>query len=343
MQETGPTSGAPWWRLPILAFTLLTVSCGGLNGSTPLMMAAQNGEVLVVQALLDRSVDLDSTNNSGWTALMFAAREGHASVVDQLLDAGAAPNLESQRITGNTMAPYPQTTALREALDSGHLDIARSLLERGANVDATAFAIAGGIDDWSLLEEMMERGGDPNEPSPIGYFPSPLCVASNKGNIAGVKWLIGKGADADGPRDLAVPDAVRELISSRCHPILGAIHHSHRDVLEVLLRHGADPNIVAVPDQRTPLLHYVVRHTQWDRYDENLEILRLLLSHDADPNYRAARKYPFNSRTPAEFVRDYRDSLKAKEGHAASIRKLNEIVKWLRQAGSASSANQTNG
>ena len=65
-----------------------------LNGATAIHRAAQAGCLQVVHALLERSANVNTVNQSGWTPLMYSAQMGHLSVVQALLGAGADVNAE---------------------------------------------------------------------------------------------------------------------------------------------------------------------------------------------------------------------------------------------------------
>jgi ankyrin repeat protein len=63
------------------------------RGCTPLMRAAESGNIDEVRALLKAGADVNAAWPAwGHTALMFAAGEGHLEVVKALLAAGADPN-----------------------------------------------------------------------------------------------------------------------------------------------------------------------------------------------------------------------------------------------------------
>lgn len=62
------------------------------RGQTPLMMAAQNGHLEVVQLLVESGASLTEDDDSGWTALDYAEQYERESVVDYLRSA---------------MVPYP--------------------------------------------------------------------------------------------------------------------------------------------------------------------------------------------------------------------------------------------
>ena len=75
-------------------------SADGNDGWTPLMFAAHlgyNGNVDIIQFLLDRGANVNSHNNYGWTPLMIAANNDHSHVdiVQFLLDSGANVDMKS--------------------------------------------------------------------------------------------------------------------------------------------------------------------------------------------------------------------------------------------------------
>lgn len=56
---------------------------------TALHLAAGNGQLVMVQHILQAGADIHAVNSHGRTALMLAAEAGHADVVEELTDAGA--------------------------------------------------------------------------------------------------------------------------------------------------------------------------------------------------------------------------------------------------------------
>ena len=70
---------------------------------------------------------------SGFTPLFFAAREGRIDVVRALLKAKVDPNeiVETEKKGGR--APVNGTSALMMAVENAHYELARVLLEAGAN------------------------------------------------------------------------------------------------------------------------------------------------------------------------------------------------------------------
>ena len=58
------------------------------DGWTTVHTAAQYGNILVMDRLIELGVDLKEKSNDSWTSLHLAARKGHVAVVNRLHDLG---------------------------------------------------------------------------------------------------------------------------------------------------------------------------------------------------------------------------------------------------------------
>ena len=65
---------------------------------TPLMIAADEGDLTKVKKLLGKGADVNGRNGDGNTALMYAAYGNHAPIVELLLDHQA--DVESENFAG---------------------------------------------------------------------------------------------------------------------------------------------------------------------------------------------------------------------------------------------------
>jgi hypothetical protein len=93
--------------------------------TSPLHVAAQNGDTQQISRLLDEGAGINEKFEAdGLTALAVAVREGQTDAVQTLLDRGADPNVGSFGLTPLDMA-----------IDYNRPDIARLLLEHGATVN----------------------------------------------------------------------------------------------------------------------------------------------------------------------------------------------------------------
>jgi cephalosporin hydroxylase len=90
------------------------------QNESELIGAVENRQPDTVKELLDRGVDLESTNQDGATALIVAAFEGYTEVVQSLVNAGA--DIDARNNQG--------LTPLMAAVTRGHSDIVQVLLTR---------------------------------------------------------------------------------------------------------------------------------------------------------------------------------------------------------------------
>jgi ankyrin repeat protein len=95
------------------------------GGFTPLLFAAQQGELKSAELLLAVGADVNDVDASGSSVLVVAAHSGHGALGRLLLDRGADPNAAG--------AGY---TALHAAVLRGDADLVRALLAKGADPNA---------------------------------------------------------------------------------------------------------------------------------------------------------------------------------------------------------------
>lgn len=105
---------------------------------TPLMVAAAEGDLSAVNALISAGAKVNARDNRGATALMYAVQNGHRLVTRALLQAGADPRLSS----------HSQLTAFDIAQKNGFKDLLELL---------RAVALA-------LEAQESSRGGNPAAP-----------------------------------------------------------------------------------------------------------------------------------------------------------------------------------
>ncbi len=67
------------------------------NGWNPLLYAASNGHLGVMQLLLNGGAEINSTSDNGTTAIMMAARGNHYDAVSLLVNNGADPRIKNEQ------------------------------------------------------------------------------------------------------------------------------------------------------------------------------------------------------------------------------------------------------
>ena len=136
-----------------------TSAMGG-GWATPLFLAAKQGHVKAVAALLARGANPNATAMESWTPLHIAAAKGHTAVVTELLKHGAKANALTDRgetalqwaaANGNTaivkdlvqigkadlrVLNMEGKTPLHLAAEGAHLETVKYLLSAGAPVNA---------------------------------------------------------------------------------------------------------------------------------------------------------------------------------------------------------------
>ncbi|XP_028997644.1 kinase D-interacting substrate of 220 kDa B isoform X3 [Betta splendens] len=162
------------------------------NGQTPLMLAAEQGSLDIVQELIRRGANVNLDDVDCWSALISAAKEGHLEVVKELLE-------NSAYIEHRDMGGW---TALTWACYKGRVEVATVLLEHGANPNTTGqqFSVypiiwAAGRGHSEIVKLLLQNGAKVNCSDKYGT--TPLIWAARKGHFDCVMHLLENGADVD--------------------------------------------------------------------------------------------------------------------------------------------------
>lgn len=250
-------------------------------GTTPLFQATAGGYADVLKILLAHGADPDKANHAGETPLMYAAYFGRSEIAGMLLDAGAdpdaraeGPDLDGSAVSpalGNQLKKDLRSPPLLGAAQAGRLDIARLLLDHGADIE-----IRSGDGSTALIEAALSGHGDVvvllltwdadvDAKTPTGA--QAIHAAANaKTDAATIRALLKAGADpqAVGPQGLTplqlasltgATDVVATLVEADVSlgptdyrsPVVMAADNGNPGVLRVLLEAGAE-----IPDLPSP-------------------------------------------------------------------------------------------
>uniref|UniRef100_A0A3P9IJF0 E3 ubiquitin-protein ligase MIB2 n=2 Tax=Oryzias latipes TaxID=8090 RepID=A0A3P9IJF0_ORYLA len=230
------------------------------QGKTALQVAAHQGHMEVVKALLQANCSVEVKDEDGDTALHYAAFGNQAEIARLLLSKGANVNL-----LNNSMC-----TALHIAVNKGFTDVVRVLTEHSADVNLqdsygdTPLHDAIAKDFRSIIEMLVVVPSiDFTQQNHRGF--NLLHHAALKGNKLATEKILARA---------------RQLVDVKKDDGFSALHlaalNNHRDVAEVLVKEGrCDINVRNNRNQTALQLAVTQGHT---------ELVQLLVDEGADVN-----------------------------------------------------------
>jgi ankyrin repeat protein len=284
----------------------MTAAAPSRLGASAAIAAAKAGDVAALAACHSAGGALDAYDAEGWTALLWAAARGRAAAVAALLEAGADPARAHSRSgalpihmaghSGDTETArllldcVPEQidavwdlnghTILLQAVFYGHLELARLLVDHGAD---TAITTARGLGPIELAAQfqnaaMVEviRPHDRPAADKAAYYDRYLA------HIAPMV------PDGEKPAQ-ALADRLCKVLADGIGraAVDPAVVDTTLDEMRALLGEGADVNRLGGPLQQPPLVIAATGNNGFppDPYVRRLrtESARLLLSAGADP------------------------------------------------------------
>ena len=199
------------------------VNAAQLDGTTALHWAAHRDDLEMAKLLIEAGANVNVSNDYGITPLSLAGTNGSSRMVRGLLQAGADPNATRETgesvimtisRTGNleavkTLLAYepdlnqPENrrghTALMLAIEQGHSQVAKLLIERGADVNArsntnfTPLLFAAQRNDLDSVQALLAAGAELDGLTP--EWGSALVLAAARGHEDLALLLLEEGAD----------------------------------------------------------------------------------------------------------------------------------------------------
>jgi ankyrin repeat protein len=311
------------------------------GGETALMTAARTGRLEAVKLLLDRGASINAAESvRSQTALMWAVLEKHPDIVKHLLSRGADVNAQTRveipdGTTGTPEArsgdigahgpgmyrgravPSPSggMSALHFAARDGNLEMARILLEAGANLESrsgngTRPLLAAIINNHiGLALFLLEKGADAKASDDF-HKRTPLFAAVEMRNpdftrdtapplsdgrdpMDLIKALLAKGVDVNAQVNTTPFRGFYQVSANWVHfdgqtAFIRAALNGDVTLMRLLLAHGADPNIKTYEGTSALMaaagLNWVVAQTYSRSDEEYLEAAKLCLEKGADVN-----------------------------------------------------------
>lgn len=180
-----------------------------------LIEAIQKGDAERVGALLDEDRALLNAKSGSITAVLLALYHGHPQIAQMFVQRGARLSFPEACALGHAGAmkmldadpsllnAYSEDgfPPLGLAIFFGHPDLAKALIERGADINAVAknpqrvapVHAAATVRDRATMRLLLERGADANARQQLGF--TPFHSAASRGDIDMAKLLMDFGAD----------------------------------------------------------------------------------------------------------------------------------------------------
>ena len=279
-------SGIPRYRAPPLYFASLlglskaarklldsgvNVNAEGGNCGCALQAASRGGFKGLVELLLDRGASINAQNGEDQNALRAASFAGHEAIVRLLLDRGAnihsrhgslgnsleVTSLQNQvdvidlwpcRVVSNIYVELRRRcrTVLQAAVDMGHENIVRLLLDRGAAVNDgrglyhSPLQGASYLGSESIVRLLLSHYSEVNNYG--GVFGSALQAASYNGFDNIVRLLLDRGAEMEFHSGF-----YGSALQAACYV-------GNKSTVQLLLDHGAD--VAERTDKGQVALHF---------------------------------------------------------------------------------------
>ncbi|KAM4692362.1 protein TANC2 isoform 3-T3 [Rhinophrynus dorsalis] len=223
-----------------------------LNNAPILCVQAHLGYTEMVALLLEFSVNVDASSESGLTPLGYAAASGHLTIVMLLCKRKAKVDLLDKN----------GQCALVHAALRGHLEVVKYLiqcdwtmagqqpgiLKKSQAIQQALIAAAsmGYSEIVSYLLDLPEKDEEEEQRAQINSFDglwgeTALTAAAGRGKLDVCRLLLEQGAAVSQPNRRGVV------------PIFSAVRQGHWQIVDLLLTHGADVNM-ADKQGRTPLM-----------------------------------------------------------------------------------------
>ncbi|XWS57699.1 hypothetical protein CRYUN_Cryun09bG0195800 [Craigia yunnanensis] len=212
-----------------LAKTVADIKDANKRGA--IHFAAREGKTEVCRYLLEElKLDVDTKDEDGETPLLHAARQGHTLTAKYLLDHGASYAIPSDL----------GATALHHSAGIGNIDLLKYILAKGVEVDpqsdvGTPLVWAAGHAQHDAVKVLLEHHANPNAETEDNI--TPLLSAVAAGSLACLDLLIQAGAKVN-------------VAAGGATPLHIAADNGSPELINSLLKAGADPNVIDEDDQK---------------------------------------------------------------------------------------------
>jgi ankyrin repeat protein len=299
-------------------------------GDTALMMAARTGRTDALRVLVEAGANVNARETwGGTTPLMWAVSEGHVDAAKMLIAAGADVSARSNFVAPANGRGFEGRTPLANSTESkpaefasgwltplmlaareGHVELARTLVGAGADVNAvagdgkTALALAIFNGNYDVASFLVDSKADVNRADAQRFTPLFWAVdRRNKETAPNFPWmvtadplpLIRKLLDAGANPNALVNNTPRARMREGSPRIvfatalMRAAFAADLELVNLLLEHGADPKVMS-RDSETMLsaaagLAFIHGYHRGKSPEERLQVVKRFVELGNDVNH----------------------------------------------------------
>jgi len=235
------------------------------GGLSALVLAAREGALDSLQALIAAKADVNQATGDGSTAMLVAIQNGHYDVAKYLLAHGADPNLANEKGWNPLYLAVKhrniETGTIPVPNANQAFDFVKQLLDKGANPNlrlkanteirngqratwlaeagATPFLRAALCGDVEVMKLLLAHGADPKIPTDdhttplmaaagVGYSDGFIHDRSAEETLDAMKLILERGANVNDVNDAGLT------------ALHGAAHKASLGEIQFLVDHGAD-------------------------------------------------------------------------------------------------------
>ena len=179
--------------------------------------AIRRGDAAAVKSVVEGDPSQASARENKVSAILTALYHGRNDIAQLLVNHGASLDFHEACATGDLIRVRTMLEGTPSLLDTKsadgyppvglaiffrHPEVAKFLIERGADVNAAAdnqqrvapLHAAAAVNDRDTMKLLLERGADPNARQQMDY--TALHGAASRGDVEMAKMLLAHGADA---------------------------------------------------------------------------------------------------------------------------------------------------
>lgn len=206
-----------------------------------LLLLAFAGTPASAQSPCDQLQAMDYRCDDG--SFKTAVLDGDADAVRLFLQSGQSPNHAIELSTEAGDIAFPIVSF---AIENGYVDIARALIDAGADINAHFRAgdarlgsnVRRAIGNPEMLRLVLDAGADMALPNSEGFRPIHSCLISEGApHLESLRILLEYGADPNSPLDSDNIDWAT--------PLFVAAGEGRKEAIPILIDFGADPTIQA--------------------------------------------------------------------------------------------------